>query len=366
MGKALAKEVIQSVYFIPTLEIGGAERQLLSICRSLSHKEQVIVMSKRKGQLRQEFVDEEFQVIYLPNNPILFAGSAVIVLLLLAVKRQKILVEAFLSVPILLSAIAKSVAPRRIVLIGNRRSHLFYREGRSLFGFLDHWGTLKCDFLVCNSDSVQREAIEIDGVSPKIAMVIPNGISVSPESLSKNWRQVPSIFHVANHHKYKRTMTLLTSVADSNFLRSIEVHLFGFGKETSELMEFVKKFELDNVTFHGQVHNPWRTSAPGDIYVHTSETEGFSNSVLEAMAHGLIPVITDIDANHYVAGNVAEYFPVGDHVELRKLLERLIHDTESRVELSHAGVTRVQSEFSISSMSEKRFELHNHLWSTQS
>jgi glycosyltransferase involved in cell wall biosynthesis len=363
MGKALAKKVVKAVYFVPTLEIGGAERQLLAICRALCHEESIIVLSKRKGDLRKEFTKAGLRQISLPSNSSAFSVGAVLVLLFLAIRHRRIILESFLPISTFLSAVAKSLVPGKIILIGNRRSHLFYRTSRPLLSRIDRWSTSKCDFLVCNSDSVLEEAIRVDGVSSKLASVIPNGVDASIQVFSKRTQRRPLILHVANHHKYKKTNTLLESLAASDLLRTVEVHMFGLGEETEVLRKFVQHFELDLVTFHGQVEDPWSVSAPGDIYVHTSETEGFSNSVLEAMAHGLVPVVTDIESNRYVAGNVAEYFSVGNDLQLRKLLEQLIHDSKRRIKIGQAGFTRVQKKFSISSATKKRMELHHSLWS---
>lgn len=74
----------------------------------------------------------------------------------------------------------------------------------------------------------------------------------------------------------------------------------GDGEERGALEALTRELRLEgHVRFHGYVQpaQAERLLASGDVYVSTSETDGLSVSLLEALAMGVVPVLTDIPAN---------------------------------------------------------------------
>lgn len=62
-----------------------------------------------------------------------------------------------------------------------------------------------------------------------------------------------------------------------------------------------------------------------DAYVSTSSSDGASSSLFEALSVGTFPVVSDLPANRFIAGegDHVAFFPVGDHQTLAAHLERL-------------------------------------------
>jgi glycosyltransferase involved in cell wall biosynthesis len=69
----------------------------------------------------------------------------------------------------------------------------------------------------------------------------------------------------------------------------------------------------------------YRTLTGANIYVSCSESDGTSVSLLEAMALGLYPIVTDIPANReWIAdGDNGRLFPVGDAEALAKIISEV-------------------------------------------
>ena len=89
-----------------------------------------------------------------------------------------------------------------------------------------------------------------------------------------------------------------------------------------------------------------------DIYVHPSTSEGFSNSILEAMANGL-PVIATATGGTPEAvqdGVTGILAPVGDEGALQRALVAVLEDESLRRRLGDAGRERALREFSASAM----------------
>lgn len=64
----------------------------------------------------------------------------------------------------------------------------------------------------------------------------------------------------------------------------------------------------------------------GSFYLSASVSDGASISLLEALACGLFPIVSDIPANRewIVHGENGLLFPVGDHVELARCIEQAL------------------------------------------
>ena len=80
----------------------------------------------------------------------------------------------------------------------------------------------------------------------------------------------------------------------------VECDIAGDGEERAALESLTRELALeDRVRFHGYVQpaQAERLLASGDVYVSTSETDGLSVSLLEALALGVVPVLADIPAN---------------------------------------------------------------------
>ena len=346
---------------IPTFELGGAEKQLLAVVTLMAKDQSVLVMGQKKGALLGQYRTSGAKIVALPPLPILSHIVSTAFLLVLTLWPRKTILEAFLPASIIVGAFVKLLRPSKVFLLGNRRSHLFYRKGRKILTLLDKWGTSKCDLLICNSRSVVSETLDLDRIDGSRVVVIPNGIECTAIFSEHQLTVSPKVFHVSNHHTYKRTSTLLEAIRTSTVLSRVPIHFFGEGEETIQLREFVIDFDLRTVIFHGHVLNPWSGADYGDIYVHTSETEGFSNSILEAMNLGMALILTDIPANRDVAHDCALYFPVGDYDELRVLLERLVEDYEFRRSLVESAQERVRNKFDLKVVVRERKLLHQSL-----
>lgn len=112
-----------------------------------------------------------------------------------------------------------------------------------------------------------------------------------------------------------------------------ELNIAGSGDYIGRLKELVSSNGLsDHVIFHGIVDKKdirlfWENQ---DIYLNVSDTEGHSNSQVEAMAEGVVPVCSDVsgvrdDITHEISGFV---LPVGDIDGLVHYIEYLYNNTE--------------------------------------
>jgi glycosyltransferase involved in cell wall biosynthesis len=85
-----------------------------------------------------------------------------------------------------------------------------------------------------------------------------------------------------------------------------------------------------------------------DIAVLSSESEGFSNSILEYMAAGLPCVATDVGGNREALGDAdGAIVPPADAKELAEAILNLVNDPNRRRELAAKSLVRIDSIFSL-------------------
>ena len=131
----------------------------------------------------------------------------------------------------------------------------------------------------------------------------------------------------------------------------------GQGDKRAELERIMLTSSTQEVKFIGAVPN---AEVPAllekqDIFLLTSDAEGLPMSLLEAMGHGLVPVVSDLESGirEVVNAGNGTLVPVDD---VEGYARAIIHLHEHRDELaakSAAAHELVQREFSVAAMTER-------------
>lgn len=144
---------------------------------------------------------------------------------------------------------------------------------------------------------------------------------------------------------------------------NVRVLLAGSGPERQQLEQLVAaSVELfGRVSFLGSREDVAEVFQAMDVFVLPSICEGFSNTLLEAMASGVATIATRVGGNAEVVeeGRSGWLFPAGDDVKLAGLLEKLALQTALRRELGAAGRYRAVSCFALKRMMD---DYHNLYW----
>jgi len=112
-----------------------------------------------------------------------------------------------------------------------------------------------------------------------------------------------------------------------------EMSFIGYGSLLGQLKRQVKDLGLDDsVSFLGRLHNDELPKMLGrhDVYLSASLWDGASLSLLEAMATGLFPIVSDIKANSAWLRNGVDGFlhKVADAGDLANCILRLLDEPE--------------------------------------
>jgi len=150
----------------------------------------------------------------------------------------------------------------------------------------------------------------------------------------------PSICVVSRLDPMKRIDTLLAAAVGLPSELDWRVDIVGDGPQRATLVALARELGIaGRVHFHGWRKNPYPAMRHAVATVLASTYEGFSNTVLDSMALGT-PVITSYcstDARIMHEKGATLGFAVGDHLTLRRHLQRVLTDTTLREALSEQG-----------------------------
>ena len=135
--------------------------------------------------------------------------------------------------------------------------------------------------------------------------------------------------------------------------------LVGEGPFRDELFQQIQDAELlESVRLPGTFDNVTEILAAADLFVLPSYAEGLSLSLLEAMAHGVPVVASDVPGNRQVISSPEEglLVPPRDVDTLAHAMLEVL-DAERAESLGHAGRRRVAAAFSLDRMADEHLAL---------
>jgi GalNAc-alpha-(1->4)-GalNAc-alpha-(1->3)-diNAcBac-PP-undecaprenol alpha-1,4-N-acetyl-D-galactosaminyltransferase len=131
--------------------------------------------------------------------------------------------------------------------------------------------------------------------------------------------------------------------------RAWQLRIWGEGPLRDDLQSQVERLQLtDRVQLCGLTDQPWTALAAGQIFVLSSEYEGFPNAMLEAMALGLPCLAFDCPSGPREladGGRAALLVPCGDVAALAAALRDLARDRALRNVLGTHAATFVRNQF---------------------
>lgn len=232
------------------------------------------------------------------------------------------------------------------------------------FDWADVFCSRAVDVLVAVSDEVRRACLHV-GLPEGKLLVIRNGV-VPPQHFDGVSPAPGHCVAVARAVPQKDYRTLLTGFARACTLGAeLQLTVIGSGPDEAELQRLAVALGIGpRVSWLGEVTSAetihaTRRRAP--IFLTASRWEGFSLSVLEAMAAGQAVVASDISPHREALGENGVYFAPGDALGMGEALAKLAADQDRQAELGRRGVTRAAS-FSL----ENCVAEHVHLYLTLS
>lgn len=360
------------LHVIPTLDRGGAEKQLTLLASGLPKEEfEVHVCTlTRDGPLRAP-LEAAGVTIHSIQKRGKFDPLAFHRLTKLMRRLQPDLVHTWIFAA---NAYGRAAALRAGVkcIVGGERCVDPWKNGLELA--IDRYLAQRSRCIVTNSSGVQVFYAE-QGVPAEKFIIIPNGIDadrVTAPSSRSEWAEelgIPESAHwvvaIGRLWPQKRlrdaiwVMDILKVARDDVFLLIV-----GDGPERRRLERFAWQVKIeDHVRFLGERSDVAKLLPHLSASVLASGYEGQSNAIMESMAAGLPVVASDIPGNRdlVIDGQTGSLFPPGDRGEFARCLHRVLEDRELARRMGEAGARRMREEFTVNQMIERHAALYRRL-----
>lgn len=258
---------------------------------------------------------------------------------------------AFAVMGAVFSAMA-SMGLKRYLLVGERNSPESCNVKK-----LRNWAYRRADRITFQtSDGI---AYFPDAIARK-AVVIPNPVDASVPERFEGVRS-HRVVTAGRLHKQKNHALLLDAFAVfAHSFPDYELHVYGQGELEGELKKRADTLGIkDKVVWHGFCRNVKEEIRDARMFVLSSDFEGISNSMLEALAMGIPTISTDCPiggARIYMGeGERGLLVPTGDAEALAEAMLRVASDDELAGELS-VNAAGIKDRYSVSSIAEKFLE----------
>jgi glycosyltransferase involved in cell wall biosynthesis/GT2 family glycosyltransferase len=225
-------------------------------------------------------------------------------------------------------------------IVATRKNQGYWMKGRKLF--LQKALNLVPDVFVANSEATRLWTNRIEGISLERVRVVPNGYAGKHMSFSDERRinsreflglpqDAPVAGIVANLRPVKRIDVFLRAAAiTAQELPSARFVVVGEGDERGSLENLCAELELtDRVMFLGRRSDVMEILPAFNVGVLSSDSESFSNAVVEYMAAGLAVAATDVGGCREALGASPSgiVVPIADAKALGQAMVKLLADS---------------------------------------
>jgi glycosyltransferase involved in cell wall biosynthesis len=352
---------------VPSLETGGAERQLVALAKGLHQRGATVRVGVfyRRGDLLRDVEAAGIEIVDLAKSD----RGDVIGFLSRTVRAVRSarpdIVYSFLGSANLTAAAIRPFFfhPRFVWSIRTSNMDLgkYHWLSRAVHWTERRLATLP-DLIVANSRAGADYSVA-NGFPRRKIIVVPNGIDTGKFRPDARLRaKQRRSFGVAPEHIAVGVLARLDPMkGHSTLLRaarimaeegsSVRFICVGAGPELRKLERMADELGIaDRVAFVGET-DPVAALNAFDIACSSSRSEGFSNSICEAMACGLPCVVTDVGDSAMIVGSAGTVVPPDDPEAMaRALLE------QARILPKHNPETpraRIVENFSASAMVER-------------
>ncbi|MCH5262362.1 MAG: glycosyltransferase [Lachnospiraceae bacterium] len=222
---------------------------------------------------------------------------------------------------------------------------------------LRDWSYRKAEKLIFQTEDMKQYFSED---IQKKSVIIPNPISANmPEPFQGERKK--QIVTVGRLHPQKNHKLLLDAFAAFHKVYAdYELHIFGIGELEEALKQQAKELKIDEkVVFRGfssDVHHEIWDSA---MFVLSSDYEGISNSMIEALAMGVPVISTDCPvggSRMYIEDGVSGILtPVGDEKALTEAMLKIAGDSDLARKFSENGA-KVKEKYSLEKIAGRFLE----------
>lgn len=342
---------VRVMFLAPSMTLAGPQRQLLYLAKGLDRARfEPVLAILGDGQPENSYdyrgVFSRVFKLNIPSEGNFALGripwlalGALRLLRILREERPEI-VHAFLPVPSVMGALVSKLAGVPVFIVGRRSLSALPRRGSRILTWIDRFPFKLADAILANCAAIAKETAEVDGVAADEIHTIPNGVDLETFSSGRDsaLRQelgfhdddvvfgiVANFFACKGHGDFIEAARLIhRECANSRFLIVGVDH----GTLPQVRQQICANGLADVIRIVPGTRMPQAYYRAMDAYICSSQSEGMSNSVAEAMCSGLPVIATIAGGNPELIkhGETGFLAAVGEPEEMACLGRRLCTD----------------------------------------
>jgi glycosyltransferase involved in cell wall biosynthesis len=312
-GRFMKQKII---HFIFNLGRGGAETMLVRVIKELPEYEHVVVTLFPMNHWGNELQADKLVCLNLSS---LFSLPFAVFKFRKVIKKERpAIVHTHLFWP---TVIARLSVPKRIPLITT--IHAFIKTSIEY----KNWHVRLLDKLTYRfrkniiigvAKGVTEEYFSLLKLQPYKAYTLYTFVDTArfntdgrQEKISSPTLKVVSVGALRQQKNYPWSIKAFEKIKDHD----IELHIYGVGNLQEELQKTIDATGA-KIFLKGEIKNVEVIIPQYDLYLMSSSYEGFSLSVLEAMAMGMPLLLSDISSFREQGEDTAAYFSLTDEQDL--------------------------------------------------
>lgn len=329
MNKICANKKV--LFVTSSLSGGGAERVLTTVANYLKKNGAAVAVLKTSTKIKGNYdLDSRIPVIELPKisaNKVTKAFFMVHNIRKVFLQHKDYVIISFLSDNNMLSILASRGLGNKLIISerndpSQNCGNEYLRWIRNQLYRLADWNVFQtedaknyfCQYIQRRSSVIPNPIYIKDGQNSYKLHVEKTIIAVGRLTPQKNYPMLISAFDIfhRSHPEYK-------------------LRIFGDGPLKDEIIALIEKYSLSEyVQLRGFTNTIYDEMKKSKIYVSSSDYEGISNTMLEALALGIPTIVTDcpVGGGKLVIEDGVNGFlvPVGDSERLAMKLCQLVED----------------------------------------
>jgi len=348
---------------------GGAERVAVNLARQYASEghEVTIVAFNGDGPYRDQ-VGETVRIIDLQSSRVRYSFWKLFCIF----KREPfdIVLSVIRNSNIIVGLTAYFFPSVKLVLREANTMNFVAQQklfSRSLYLILMRIAYYRAKKVIANSEDTKDDIVNYGVVKASKVVVIGNPVlpynlvTLKSEPPEHPWLKDPSlqvVLSVGRLHKQKNQQMLIKAFAEvQSSLRNVRLIILGEGEEKESLLNLIETLGVsETVDIVPFCSNPYPFYVNADLFVLTSNWEGFGNVLVEAMACGTLVISTDCPGGpRYILKNGLLGKLVAPN-DIKQLSLAMMSFLKKEVVFNKRELVERASEFSVSSMASRYFE----------
>jgi glycosyltransferase involved in cell wall biosynthesis len=202
------------------------------------------------------------------------------------------------------------------------------------------------------------------GVPQERVHTIPNGIDIPGDGRRQRSNGLVRFLSMGRLDSEKRVDQTIRAFAALSADTPARLTILGDGPCRQELEALSQRLGQEKrIVFAGAVADVTPYLREADVYLSTSMSEGMSNALLEAMSHGVMPVVSRVSGADDVVdeGVSGLLFPPGDETALATRLAEALSMTSERRRATGEAAQAAVRDLSLERVGELHLDLYQRL-----